>query len=109
MPIYGNSTSSDKQIDTSQNANSTSTTTTALNMGDAKSLGFYVDAVSGSHATHVATLRVSADGTNWHETSHTVTGVGNKHDISCLAEWVDIKITTAEGGTSTVNITIIIK
>lgn len=108
MPITGTTTTADIQLDEGVNANSASTTE-PLTMYDAKLLGFYVVAKSGAHTKHVAMLQISPDGVNWFDTTHTVTGVGNLHDVVCAAEEVRIKITTLEGATSTVDITIIIK
>lgn len=106
--ISGSTTNADIQLDPAVNANASSTTT-PLTMGDAKLLGFYVVANSGTHASHRAMLQISPDGVNWFDTTHVVTGVGNLHDIGCATEEVRIKISTLEGAASTVDITIIIK
>jgi len=105
--ITGTASTKDKQADVGVNANAASTTT-ALEMGDAKSLGFYIVANSGTSTTHVCKLQISPNGTDWQDTTHTVTGIGNLHDISCIADYVRIKVTTAQGAVSTVDITVVI-
>lgn len=106
--ISGNTTTADIQLDESVDANVKSTTTPLL-MGDAKNASFYVVANTGTNAAHIATMQVSPDGANWFDTDHTVEGIGNEHDMTCIAESVRVKITTIEGATSTVDITVIIK
>ncbi|MBL4820131.1 MAG: hypothetical protein JKY98_03935 [Gammaproteobacteria bacterium] len=97
-----------KQVDTGLDSDASSVST-ALVMEGAKLAAFFVVANTGTHATHVITMQVSPDGTNWFDTSHTITGVGNLHNIGCAAEQIRCKVTTLEGATSTVDITIIIK
>ena len=108
MPITGNTTTADKQVDTGVNAN-TNSTTTPLTMYEAKLIGFYVIANTGTNSNHIATLQISPDGTNWFDTDHTITGIGNLHEVVCATEEVRVKITTLEGSSSTVDIIIIIK
>ncbi len=108
MPITGTTTTADRQEDLAVDAN-TSATTTPLSIGDAKLIGFYVVADTGTNGTHVAMLQISPDGTNWFDTDHTITGIGNLHEIVCATEEVRVKITTVEGAASTVDIIIIIK
>lgn len=108
MPISGQAAKNDLQLNTEVNAD-TSSTTTSIEMGDASLAALYVVANTGTHATHVTTLQVSPDGTNWFDTSHTITGVGNLHNISCAAYEIRAKVTTHEGATSTVDITVLIK
>lgn len=109
MKIYGTGSSADTHPETAVNANSTASVTTALKMKSASLAAFYVLAASGAHSNHIITLQVSPDGTNWQDTTHTVTGVGNLHDIGCAAHSIRCKVTTAEGGASTVDITVIVK
>ena len=94
---------------TGVNANTT-TLGTALALNEAKHVGIYIKANTGSNTTHVVTLQVSADdGTTWYDTNHTITGIGNIHDALCIATHVRFKVTTLQGATSTVDITIIAK
>lgn len=109
MSILGVPSTTDIQVDTGIDTNVLNTTTTSLRMDDAQNAGIYVTANTGAHANHVVTLQVSPDNSNWQDTTHTVTGVGNVHDISCIAAWVRAKVTTIEGGASTSDITILIK
>jgi hypothetical protein len=104
-PVGGNDSS---QTDAGVDANAASTTT-ALVMDNASIAGFYIVAATGAHTTHVATLQTSPDGTNWFDTAHTITGVGELHSVTCVADQIRVKITTAQGAASTVDITVIIK
>lgn len=109
MPISGTPNTVDTQVDTGVDTNVLNTTTTPLRMDGAKNASLYVVANTGAHANHVLTLQVSHDNSNWYDTTHTVTGVNNEHDIYCIAGWVRAKVTTAEGGASTSDVSIIIK
>lgn len=107
MPISGTTSSEDKQLDTGVNANANSTTT-PLSLGDAKYVGLFVKGKTGTHTTHVVTLQLY-DGVNWWDLNHTITGEGQLHEEICIGEEIRAKVTTAQGATSTVDITIIIK
>ena len=106
----GSNNAQDSQTDTGLDANNLATVSTALKMEGATIAGLYIIANTGANTTHVITLQVSPDGgTTWINTSHTITGVGELHSITCIADQVRTKVTTAEGGASTVDIIIIIK
>jgi len=64
--------------------------------------------MTGTGTTFVSTLQVF-DGVNWWDTDHIIHGEGNFHEDICVGEQLRVKITTSEGSTSTVDITIIIK
>ena len=84
-----------------------SSVTTGLDIGGAKTAIFQVLAASGTHATHVITLQESVDNSNWDDVSGaTVAGAGVKTGISVGAHFVRLKVTTLEGGASTVDVTI---
>lgn len=88
------------------NADSDASATPALELELAKEVFVTVEAASGTHATHVLKIQMSADGTNWHtHGSATVTGVGFMTG-TVGARWVRVKVTTEEGGASTVNVRI---
>jgi hypothetical protein len=108
MPISGNSSNYDKQVDLNLDTNANSTTTPITTEG-ATLAGVYVVSNSGNHTNHIITLQVSPDGVNWFDTEHTITGAGNIHEELCISEELRCKVTTIEGSASTVDITIIIK
>lgn len=88
--------------------NSTSTVTDLIYINGNKSIGLFVTGVTGTHATHVITLQVSADGIAWFDGPLSVTGAGVVQGETVSAN-IRAKVTTAEGGTSTCDITIVSK
>ena len=86
-------------IDTDNNG----AVTSSLYINGNKTVGVYVTAVTGSHATHVLTVQVSADDSNWFDSSSTVTGIGFV-EFDTIAQHVRAKVTTAEGSASTVDL-----
>ena len=108
MPISGTASTNDFVTDSGVDADA-NTTTTPLTLYDATIVGLYIKAVSGTHGTHVVTLQISPNGTDWFDTSHTITGIGELHGISCIAVELRAKVTTVEGATSTVDITVVVK
>lgn len=91
---------------TGLNANAT-TLSNSLDIGNAALVIFQVLANSGSHSTHVLTLQCSVDDTNWNDVSGaTLTGVGVNGEITVASQYVRLKVTTNEGGASTVDIII---
>jgi len=66
------------------------------------SFGIYSDA--GAHATHVVTLQCSLDGTNWHNvTDASITGIGIVGSVTVGTRYVRLKVSTAEGASSTID------
>lgn len=106
--IFALRLSANKLVSVGLDANSASATN-ELDLGDAKYIGMYVIADTGTHATHVITLQVSPDDTNWYNTTHTVTGVGFTHEDMCIGHSVRAKVTTLEGAPSTVDVMIFAK
>lgn len=92
-------------IETGINANA-ATTTTTLHIDDNTYVAFEVRAASGTHATHIITLQQSFDDSNWTNTGSTVTGTGLVDNIQITSHFVRLKVTTTEGGASTVDVTI---
>ena len=68
-------------------------------------VGIYVVDATGAHTTHVLTAQISTDDANWFTTSNTVTGEGYV-EFTTASQYVRVKLTTAEGGTSTCDISI---
>lgn len=104
MPIGGGGTDDYSLNETGVDANSTSSVTGAMVIGDTGHVGLFVTDTSGTHGTHVVTLQISPDGVKWFDTTHTLTGVGNLHDQVCTASEVRAKVTTAEGASSVIEI-----
>ncbi len=61
---------------------------------------------TGGNTTHIVTLQCSLDDTNWNNTAATVTGVGLQDNTQVSARYVRLKVTTAEGSASTVDVII---
>ena len=90
---------------TGLDANAT-TTSTSLNVQDNANVVFSIVGASGTHATHVVTLQCSLDDSAWQDMSSTVTGVGVVDNVPVTTKFVRLKVTTNEGGTSTIDIII---
>ena len=86
-------------VDTNVN----NTVTDSLYINGNRSIGVYVDDGSGAHTSHIVTIQVSANETDWHDTALTVTGLGFKEGET-TAQYIRAKVTTAEGGASTSDI-----
>ncbi len=81
--------------------------TASLDIGGAKLVMFQALAATGTHATHIITLQCSPDDSNFYDVSGaTLTGVGAKDGIEVGAQFVRLKVTTVEGGVSTVDVII---
>lgn len=91
-------------------ANAISTTVSVV-VGDNNLIAMYVAASAGSasNTTHQVTLQISPDGTTWFDTTHQITGVGDIHDITCVAVNARLKVTIVEGAASTIDIFILTK
>ena len=90
------------QIDTDDVASATDT----LNIEESLTIGFFTTAVSGTHASHILTLEVSPDGTDWYASSLTKTGVGYANGYTTAAKFCRVRCSTAEGASSQVNVII---
>lgn len=93
-------------IETSKNTNSTSTATTGLDISEQKLVAMAVLGTTGAHDNHEVELQCSIDNTNWFGTGKKITGVGLKDGISIAARYVRLKVTIAEGATSTVTLVV---
>lgn len=91
--------------ETGVDANATSTTA-SLHVEDNKKVAFHVVAATGTHATHIITLQCSLDNSNWFDTASTITGLGVVNNVDIITHFVRLKVTTNEGGASTVDIII---
>ena len=108
MAISGTRAVGKNYTDLAVDAN-TASTTTILPMGNAQYASLFVIAASGAHTTHVITIQISGDGTNWEDTSLTITGTGKIIGVLCITAFIRAKVTTPEGGASTVDIILVIK
>lgn len=88
---------------------STATKTAGVDVKTCSQLTFYVIKNTGAHVNHVVTLQFSPENVNasYQDSQYTITGSGCLHvsDIESVA-WVRLKVTTAEGGTSTSDLAI---
>ncbi len=102
-PSQGSTFVDGTQLGIDANAN---TVTQSLDMSRARDVSFQVIANTGTHATHVVTLQVSMDDTNWFTTSLSVTGTGvTSSSFFNVAKFARLKVTTVEGAASTVDLT----
>ena len=108
MSIGGTRKTGNEYTDSALDANASSVTT-ALKTNSARYVSLFVLADTGAHTTHVITIQISGDGVNWEDTSNTVTGVGSKINVLCVAGFVRAKVTTPEGGASTVDVTVVLR
>lgn len=91
------------QQSTAIDANAASVTT-ALKINRNQGVGIYIKNETGTSATHVITIQASPDGTNWFDTTGTVTGDTGNAYTQVSAHFIRAKVTTVEGGVSTVAI-----
>jgi hypothetical protein len=92
--------------DTGLDANDTSTVSTVLDVLENRYISFDVQDNSGTHSNHVITLQISFDNSTWYNTSSTKTGTGFVENVQVTARYVRLKVTTAEGSASIVDINI---
>jgi len=92
--------------ETSKDTNSTATVTTGLDISAQQFVAMAVLATTGTHTTHEVELQCSVDNTSWFATGMKITGTGLKDGISVAARYVRLKVTIAEGTTSTVTLVI---
>jgi len=90
-------------------ANDTNAVTAGLDIKNNSLIGWSVLEKTGSHGNHVLTLQRSTDNVNWDDTSSTVTA-GTAYTVKqasdVVVRYVRVKVTTAEGSASTVDIVI---
>ena len=67
----------------------------------------FVVGKTGTHGTHQVTLQGSPNGTNWFDIATAVTGAGVIENHVCSCPVLRVKVTVAEGATSTCDIYII--
>ena len=108
MSIGGTRKTGNEYTDSALDANASSATT-PLKTNGARYVSLFVLDDTGAHTTHVMTIQISGDGVNWEDTADTITGVGSKTNILCIAAFVRAKVTTLEGGASTVDVTVVLR
>jgi len=110
MPMGGGGSDSDDLEVLGLDANAISTTVSVV-VGDNNLIAMYVAASAGStsNTTHEVTLQISPNGTTWFDTTHQITGVGDIHDITCVAANARLKVTIVEGAASSIDIFILTK
>lgn len=107
MPVFGSSTSSFvDQFTEALDANDTNSATVPLNIENISMVTWDTEASAGVHTAFQATLQCSFDGVNWINTTSVMTGLGQRENITIITAWVRVKITQAQGVTSTINVNI---
>jgi len=90
-------------------ANDTNSVTAGLDIKNNSLMGWSVLEKTGSHSAHVLTVQRSTDNVNWDNTASTITA-GTSYQISVSgsvpARYIRVKVTTAEGSASTVDVVI---
>lgn len=89
--------------------NDTDTKTAGVDVKTCSQLTFYVIKNTGTHVNNIVTLQFSPENVDesYQDSQYTIRGSGCLHvsDIESVA-WVRLKVTTAEGGTSTSDLAI---
>jgi len=91
-------------LDTNTNA-----TSSIIEMVGRKYIGVYVCGITGTHATHIITLQISPNGTDWFDTADTITGEGYVKQDLIISDQARVKVTTTEGATSTSKVFVIVE
>lgn len=94
-----------ESIDTGLNAN-TSSVTTSLDILGCTVIFIEVVANTGAHSNHIVTVQCSADNSVWHDSVTTIAQLGIANNKAIISRYVRAKVTTPEGGASTIDITI---
>ena len=98
------SDSSNDLEETSKNANSTATVSASIPMSTITGgVIVNIDASTGTNLAHIVTLQTSADDAVWVSTTNTIEGVKSATFTGLTANYVRLKVTTAEGAVSTVD------
>ena len=92
----------EKEI-TGFDTNSSGAVSASLYINGNKTIGVYVIAASGSHSYHIITIQISPNNSDWFDSTDTVTGIGYK-EVDTIAQYIRVKVTTAESATSTCDI-----
>ena len=89
-------------IDANASSNSNS-----LDVGSQRLCIFQIKGATGSHATHVFTAQCSVDDTTWNDIpGKTVTGEGVIAEVEVASQFVRVRVSTVEGGVSTIDLII---
>ena len=80
-----------------------SATTASLDVKGNGFVSLHIKAATGAHATHVVTLQCGPDDSTWTDTASTITGEGMVDNVQITTRFVRLKVTTADGETSTVS------
>jgi len=91
-------------VETGINANAT-TLSKSLELGAAFNYSVEVVANTGANTTHVVTAQTSSNDSDWTDASPsvTITGVGINDNNTTAFRFIRLKVTTNEGGASTVD------
>lgn len=94
-----------EQITTGLNADDSDSVTAGLEIKENSVTTMQVIANTGTHATHIIVLQCSANNATWHNVdSGSVNGTGIADGLTVGARYIRAKVSTEEGGASTVDI-----
>jgi len=101
--FYSASHSDGSSLESEALDSNSNSTTDSLYINGNTSIGMYVYANSGTNTTHVITIQISMNGSDWQDSSYTVTGAGFVEGTTS-AQYIRGKVTTAQGALSTCDI-----
>jgi len=96
------------QVTIALDANDTNSITTSLDIKNNTEIAWSVKEKTGSHSSHILTFQRSTDNVNWDNTSSKITA-GTAYQVKTATvqvRYIRIKVTTAEGDASTVDVVI---
>lgn len=102
----GNQNQVGVKLDTAIDANA-SVSTVGMDLQGNTKVGVYITDVSGAHTTHITTLEISHNNTDWFATTTTITGLGFNQLTEVAARFARATISLVEGGASVIDITLI--
>jgi len=93
-----------RELFTTLDGNDDTEVTDAFDLQGNKNLAVDIAADSGGNATHVCTVQLSFDKTTWQgfTVAKTIAQLGFLDDFTTNAKWVRVRVSTAEGGASSI-------
>ena len=94
-----------EHIEIGLDANSVGAVSTSLEIKENDTTSMQVIANTGGNTTHIIDLQCSSDNANWHNVvSGSVVGTGIATGLIVGARYIRARVSTAEGGASTVDV-----
>ncbi len=93
-----------EHIETGLDANSVGAVSASLEIKENTVTSMQVIANTGGNTTHQIDLQCSTNNVNWHNVGSGVIGVGIEDALTVGARYIRARVSTAEGGASTVDV-----